>query len=99
SEQIVERFFLSSRRRHTISYGDWSSDVCSSDLPEGADAAEPERAGIGGELGQEEHARDEADQDDGSEAAPDGLGHRAIIARSRRSEERRVGEGGRTRWS
>src|SRR6266516_5569874 len=25
-------FFFSSRRRHTISYGDWSSDVCSSDL-------------------------------------------------------------------
>src|SRR5207248_8322702 len=25
-------FFLSSRRRHTRSYGDWSSDVCSSDL-------------------------------------------------------------------
>src|SRR6266516_737849 len=24
--------FISSRRRHTISYGDWSSDVCSSDL-------------------------------------------------------------------
>src|SRR6266516_5166109 len=24
--------FLSSRRRHTRSYGDWSSDVCSSDL-------------------------------------------------------------------
>src|SRR5438094_9695379 len=24
--------FFSSRRRHTISYGDWSSDVCSSDL-------------------------------------------------------------------
>src|SRR5207248_6046918 len=23
---------FSSRRRHTISYGDWSSDVCSSDL-------------------------------------------------------------------
>src|SRR5207248_6384465 len=22
-----------SRRRHTTSYGDWSSDVCSSDLP------------------------------------------------------------------
>src|SRR6266705_6963565 len=27
-------FFFSSRRRHTISYGDWSSDVCSSDLAE-----------------------------------------------------------------
>src|SRR6266705_763749 len=25
-------FFVSSRRRHTRSYGDWSSDVCSSDL-------------------------------------------------------------------
>src|SRR5207248_6527570 len=25
-------FLFSSRRRHTISYGDWSSDVCSSDL-------------------------------------------------------------------
>src|SRR5207248_6435095 len=27
-------FFFSSRRRHTRSYGDWSSDVCSSDLHE-----------------------------------------------------------------
>src|SRR5688500_20340230 len=25
-------FFFSSRRRHTILQGDWSSDVCSSDL-------------------------------------------------------------------
>src|SRR5207248_5722919 len=25
-------YFFSSRRRHTRSYGDWSSDVCSSDL-------------------------------------------------------------------
>src|SRR5207248_3461594 len=28
-------FFFSSRRRHTRSYGDWSSDVCSSDLLSG----------------------------------------------------------------
>src|SRR5437867_9173515 len=28
----VAYFFFSSRRRHTRSYGDWSSDVCSSDL-------------------------------------------------------------------
>src|SRR5207248_3956237 len=28
----VVAFFFSSRRRHTRSYGDWSSDVCSSDL-------------------------------------------------------------------
>src|SRR5688500_19193301 len=26
------KFFYSSRRRHTILQGDWSSDVCSSDL-------------------------------------------------------------------
>src|SRR5437867_12659915 len=38
SEIFVEKtnlfffFFFSSRRRHTRSYGDWSSDVCSSDL-------------------------------------------------------------------
>src|SRR5207248_4749341 len=31
--------FFSSRRRHTRSYGDWSSDVCSSDL-------EPFRRGV-----------------------------------------------------
>src|SRR5207248_10024637 len=30
------QFFFSSRRRHTRSYGDWSSDVCSSDLPNGS---------------------------------------------------------------
>src|SRR5207248_7463942 len=29
---VVFVFFFSSRRRHTRSYGDWSSDVCSSDL-------------------------------------------------------------------
>src|SRR5437879_9688405 len=28
-------FFFSSRRRHTIYIGDWSSDVCSSDLTAG----------------------------------------------------------------
>src|SRR6266705_5526461 len=33
-------FFFSSRRRHTSSYGDWSSDVCSSDLgPASSNAA------------------------------------------------------------
>src|SRR6266446_10937066 len=32
-EKIVSIFFFSSRRRHTRLQGDWSSDVCSSDLP------------------------------------------------------------------
>src|SRR5699024_11733029 len=30
--QLFYIFFFSSRRRHTISKRDWSSDVCSSDL-------------------------------------------------------------------
>src|ERR1039457_5262574 len=29
---VVSSFFFSSRRRHTRLQGDWSSDVCSSDL-------------------------------------------------------------------
>src|SRR6266536_2830227 len=33
-------FFFSSRRRHTRSTRDWSSDVCSSDLPVGGDEAQ-----------------------------------------------------------
>src|SRR6266513_5175213 len=36
-------FFFSSRRRHTRSKRDWSSDVCSSDLRPDADFAEQRR--------------------------------------------------------
>src|SRR5256885_5696772 len=32
--QYLLFFFFSSRRRHTRLQGDWSSDVCSSDLPQ-----------------------------------------------------------------
>src|SRR5256885_6408537 len=31
-DAVVDVFFFSSRRRHTRLQGDWSSDVCSSDL-------------------------------------------------------------------
>src|SRR4051794_41494542 len=34
-------FFFSSRRRHTRWTGDWSSDVCSSDLPRVGGGEEP----------------------------------------------------------
>src|SRR6266581_7195733 len=33
---VYRLFFFSSRRRHTRWTGDWSSDVCSSDLVDGA---------------------------------------------------------------
>src|SRR5437764_14358300 len=36
-------FFFSSRRRHTRYIGDWSSDVCSSDLSEAAPQPAPTR--------------------------------------------------------
>src|SRR6266487_4708309 len=39
-------FFFSSRRRHTRWTGDWSSDVCSSDLRFGPDPRERGRAGL-----------------------------------------------------
>src|SRR5256885_11089872 len=32
ASQLLSVFFFSSRRRHTRLQGDWSSDVCSSDL-------------------------------------------------------------------
>src|SRR5574340_871602 len=38
-------FFFSSRRRHTRSFGDWSSDVCSSDLF-GMKAGQAEKEGF-----------------------------------------------------
>src|SRR5437868_13194088 len=40
----VIRFFFSSRRRHTRSKRDWSSDVCSSDLDQGPHDPPPTRA-------------------------------------------------------
>src|SRR5256885_5386257 len=38
--RTVELFFFSSRRRHTRLQGDWSSDVCSSDLETAREALE-----------------------------------------------------------
>src|SRR3989337_4539366 len=40
-------FFFSSRRRHTRCYRDWSSDVCSSDLPLRAEPGD-RRLAVGG---------------------------------------------------
>src|SRR3989454_10232158 len=46
-------FFFSSRRRHTRLQGDWSSDVCSSDLPPCVADAECSLGPVGGEQGLE----------------------------------------------
>src|SRR5207248_4356290 len=81
-------FFFSSRRRHTRSYGDWSSDVCSSDLV----------VHVRGRLLEEAfHRYDEQSTADVNDS------YGAALARGRamgfqeaaRSEERRVGKEGR----
>src|SRR5690606_23102371 len=58
-------FFFSSRRRHTRFSRDWSSDVCSSDLIDGADEIDPQFnliKGGGGALLQEKMVAAASDQ-------------------------------------
>src|SRR5437879_13334615 len=69
-------FFFSSRRRHTRYIGDWSSDVCSSDLRPTKDESRKRSA----------DERSDDPQDHGAEPA-----HR-VRAGHKRSEERRVGK-------
>src|SRR5207245_7914031 len=82
-------FLLSSRRRHTICYRDWSSDVCSSDL----------RLEWLGKVVVGAHLQ--ADDD----SLPKPFEPRELLARLRailrrgRSEERRVGKQARWRGS
>src|SRR5438067_11154989 len=83
-------FFFSSRRRHTRSKRDWSSDVCSSDLAASAAPAEGQR-----EL---RTLRAEALTEVGLRPDPVDL---ALVMSGDldRSEERRVGKECRSRWS
>src|SRR5437764_3481542 len=89
------RFFFSSRRRHTRYIGDWSSDVCSSDLAARQHPAQG-RARVRGVADRGDAARRQRRI---LEAARP-LGHRerrqvrrrAGLPRYRRSEERRVGK-------
>src|SRR5256885_5160884 len=83
-------FFFSSRRRHTRLQGDWSSDVCSSDLEHK-------------EKGGKDVNRDQNEPDVGGHArivASPGSATTSASTRTRpRSEERRVGKECRSRWS
>src|SRR5207245_7728664 len=82
---LCSLFFFSSRRRHTRCYRDWSSDVCSSDLlliDRDANDTAAEYA----------RARIREVVDD-----PE-LAERLSPRNHPRSEERRVGKEGRSRW-
>src|SRR5437868_10653468 len=106
----VTGFFFSSRRRHTRSKRDWSSDVCSSDLRQLGTWVHEQgiprvKIKIGANWGAEE------DRDlERIALARKAIGDRAELfvdangaygrkqAVRLRSEERRVGKGRRTRW-
>src|SRR5437868_14710563 len=94
-------FFFSSRRRHTRSKRDWSSDVCSSDLstPQHSQRrvyaqllrgpAGPVRATFRNAEGKEYDV----------EMARSPTSNNPTFSAFRRSEERRVGKECRCRWS
>src|SRR5437764_11778652 len=92
-------FFFSSRRRHTRYIGDWSSDVCSSDLPPRSRGVVPVQAAqrdLGGlvEDGETGHHLGELVGQVDLLPANRGDDHRRT-----RSEERRVGKECRSeRW-
>src|SRR5688500_20374132 len=83
-QNIFVFFFFSSRRRHTRLQGDWSSDVCSSDLDRSQDVPRREQAR------QRAHPRDHRlfHRGEGEDRGA-----------RRRSEERRVGKECKTRWA
>src|SRR5260221_6506972 len=94
-------FFFSSRRRHTRSLCDWSSDVCSSDLQAWytANAPDAEEWGIAAFTGRSVGLADALTRQDGLYTliirAADGDTGQVLG----RSEERRVGKECRSRWS
>src|SRR5688500_20189736 len=91
---------FSSRRRHTRLQGDWSSDVCSSDLGE-RDGGETEVKGVRKATSRRRALRPGRDLDQGRALQRRSATGRADAGRAGgagRSEERRVGEGGGGRW-
>src|SRR2546426_5219216 len=90
-------FFFSSRRRHTRLQGDWSSDVCSSDLSTSSGrnkAVDPEGLQVPSRLSLHQQLRQQF-PDRARELEPEPRAG----AREQRSEERRVGKECRSRWS
>src|SRR2546421_6444597 len=92
-------FFFSSRRRHTRSDRDWSSDVCSSDLVQrlrrnGFKAILP-----GIESWYSLGNKSKTGKVEGLAKVEQVSDHVNMIMRHIRSEERRVGKECRSRWS
>src|SRR5256885_10211271 len=101
-DQVIDEllFFFSSRRRHTRLQGDWSSDVCSSDLPTGMPGRDAGKAMDPAKVAEQAQRM----------SLPARIALPAVLANSwsqertldslnERSEERRVGKECRSRWS
>src|SRR5256885_7359701 len=94
-------YFFSSRRRHTRLQGDWSSDVCSSDLDRvQRDLVEPGGKGMAG-VGVPLDIPQRFEKHLGRHILCQGLVSNSGIRKAinLRSEERRVGKECRSRWS
>src|SRR5256885_9301222 len=94
-------FFFSSRRRHTRLQGDWSSDVCSSDLPLfnrrfTGEESRPADSNWQTERREPLPTRSECD---GTIFDRRNEFDQKMTSVAERSEERRVGKEGRSRWS
>src|SRR5204863_7675672 len=92
-------FFFSSRRRHTRSLRDWSSDVCSSDLADLATAAQEAGAPAPVELGLVDVNSLPGSVGDAAFAAAADTITNPVQSPLGRSEERRVGKECRSRGS
>src|SRR5256885_6931909 len=94
----VDFFFFSSRRRHTRLQGDWSSDVCSSDL-----ASRRERDRRIWSLGGRKGMRHEQPPCSACRCGRPPVEGEVPVSEQTdpgaRSEERRVGKECRSRWS
>src|SRR5256885_2663353 len=94
-------FFFSSRRRHTRLQGDWSSDVCSSDLSPRLSVPYYETyLKIRGKfLKKKNFPRHEETTYSGTEFLNNSRNSGSCRESKQRSEERRVGKECRSRWS
>src|SRR5260221_7715879 len=99
ADASVVLFFFSSRRRHTRSLCDWSSDVCSSDLADLRLSAGAEAQVSVAEALDSPRYFAVLDRLDQLIAAPPGTYLAGRAAGKARSEERRVGKECRSRWS
>src|SRR5690348_17409344 len=96
---VVFFFFFSSRRRHTRWTGDWSSDVCSSDLLTIATQFTSGKPMDGSAAGYSRRSIPDRLSSRRCDLAQFLHFPRSTLSLKTRSEERRVGKECRSRWS